>query len=299
MGGNLQGSFAPCLLSPLSWFPEFLTSRAYISVVGNQLPLEVLTAARCLPANTDAFSFSFVYIWKSKRDMDHLINYERQWDIAQAVNSLTRVENLPKSHYYDFPSQCTTHLTDRLWSAAFSPSAQLFYRRLTQRLCLSSGRLVSRWLLPRALSRYIGPEIWVAGWPQTEGMFCLDVHSRATSLMWTEQRGREPTGLWNTPQWKVSNRRVNMGVLCGTTLKENGHNWKCCISGSKPFITLVFASLHPFTQGPSHLCCQETQGMQSFVYTDQLWIFNSNRKQGQILWWLLIFYVLGTYQRAL
>lgn len=46
------------------------------------------------------------------------------------------------------------------------------------------GRLVSCWLLPRALSRYIGSEIWVAGWPQTEGMFCLDVRSRLPVWCW-------------------------------------------------------------------------------------------------------------------
>lgn len=32
MGGNLQGSFAPCLVSPPSQFPEFLSSVAYISM---------------------------------------------------------------------------------------------------------------------------------------------------------------------------------------------------------------------------------------------------------------------------
>ena len=53
--------YAPCLVSHSSQFPEFLASRTYISMVGNQLPVEVRAAAWCLPVNMDAFFFSSVY----------------------------------------------------------------------------------------------------------------------------------------------------------------------------------------------------------------------------------------------
>ena len=109
------------------------------------------------------------------------------------------------------------------------------------------ARLLSCWLLPRALSRYIGPEIWVAGWPQTEGMFCLDVHSRATSLMSTERRGAVSQQGYETlrgEEWQKQNK-TKQKKRVGTV--QNGQIWTRCNSSSKTISQPSFASLCPFT----------------------------------------------------
>lgn len=89
-------------------------------------------------------------------------------------------------------------------------------------------------------------------------MFCLDVHSRATSLMSTEHGGG----------------CVPAAILCRTITpyrERDGQNWNCCML-QQAALLLVFLSFH--TQPPC-FCCQETQSEQVCVCADQLWIFNS------------------------
>lgn len=128
---------------------------------------------------------------------------------------------------------------------------------------LSAARLVSCWLPPRALSHRIGLEIWASGWPQTQGMFCLDVHS----------------GGYHSDVDRTQGLRASSGLMWNknTSQRGDGQNWNCWISASKTFEQAVLTasffllSIHSL----SCLCCQETQREQVSVCADQVRIFNS------------------------
>lgn len=137
MGGNLQGSFAPCLVSSPSQFPEFLTGLACISVIGK-------------PAHCGGFNscvmfawklFSFVYRWSCdiQPQNDHLINNEMLFGELSASWNNCHV------------SLICPEITEYYRSREFPASFRKPFQNHTDVLCL-------RWLAPLTES-YIADEL--------------------------------------------------------------------------------------------------------------------------------------------
>lgn len=112
-------------------------------------------------------------------------------------------------------------------------------------------------------------------------MFCLDVHSRATSLMSTERRGAVSQQEYETlrgEEWQKQNKREKKKKRVGTV--QNRQIPTCCNSSSKTVSQPSPASLYHFAHILVLLLPINTRHASICLYRSAV-NFNSTSKQGQ------------------